>query len=86
MKNFTKNYIGKGKQINTMDIVKITLKMEDIMKFKYEKEGAEYVTFEIARMREADKYGRTHTAYVSTMAEEPAVAPKKSTRKRSVKK
>lgn len=80
MKTFTKTYIGKGKQVNGIDVVKVTLRIEDVLKHKYEKEGAEYITFEVARLREADQYGRTHTAYVS-VAEEPAPSTRKPRKK-----
>jgi len=69
MKNFTKNYVGKGKK--TEFTVKVTLKMEDILKFKYERDGVEYFTFDLAEMKEADTFGRTHTAYVTTTSNVP---------------
>ena len=76
-KKFKKNYIGKGKQVVTkagkkLDIVKVTLKVAEIEKFKHEYEGEEYLTFEVAKMQKADDYKRTHTAYVSTREEVPA--------------
>lgn len=84
---YSKNYIGKGKKVENLDIIKITLKIEDVLKFKYEREGTEYITFELAAMKEPDNYGKTHTAYVSQKvvtptdeAQEPA--PSKQSRKR----
>lgn len=70
-KAYTKNYIGKGKQVVTnsdekLDIVKVTLKVKEIEKFKHEFEGEEYITFEVAKMKKPDDYERTHTAYVTT--------------------
>ena len=62
MKSYKKNYIGKGTQVENMDIVKVTLKIEEILKFKHEFEGQEYITLEIAQMQQPDKFGRTHTA------------------------
>lgn len=70
MKKFKKNYIGKGSKVENIDIVKVTLKVEEVMKFKHEFEGNEYITFEVAKMQDVDKFGRTHTAYVSTREEE----------------
>ena len=64
MKTFKKTYIGKGKQNPNFDIVKMTLKVDDFQNLIFEKEGVKYLTFEVAKMREADQYGRTHTAYV----------------------
>ena len=69
MKTFVKYYIGKGKQIAGLDIVKITCKLEDLAKFAYDYDGTEYVTFEIAKMKTPDNFGRTHTAYVSQKEE-----------------
>jgi len=71
MKSFKKNYIGKGTQVENMDIVKVTLKVEDVLKHKHEYEGNEYITFEVAKMRKPDNFNRTHTAYVSTLEEFP---------------
>ena len=69
MKSYKKNYIGKGTQVENMDIVKVTLKVEEILKHKHEFEGSEYITFEVARMQQPDKFGRTHTAYITTSEE-----------------
>ena len=76
-KEFTKKYIGKGTQVVTKEgkelpIVKVTLKMEEVLKHKHEYEGNEYITFEVARMQKPDDYKRTHTAYVSVLEEVPA--------------
>ncbi|MCY1720167.1 hypothetical protein OU798_07425 [Prolixibacteraceae bacterium Z1-6] len=75
MKSFKKNYIGKGKEVKTkagkkLDIVKVTLKMTEVLKHKHEYEGEEYITFEVAKMQKPDDFKRTHTAYVSTREEE----------------
>ena len=83
MKSYKKNYIGKGTQVENMDIVKVTLKVEEILKYKHEFEGGEYITFEIARMQQPDKFGRTHTAYVTIVEE---TVSKKPARKKSSKK
>ena len=64
--NYKKNYIGKGVQHESLDLVKVTLKFNDLLKFKHTFEGQDYLTFELARLQEVDSYGRTHTAYVST--------------------
>ena len=74
MTTYKKNYIGKGKEVETkegkkLDIVKVTLKVKDAMKFKHEFEGEEYITFEVAKMKKPDDFERTHTAYVTTKEE-----------------
>ena len=80
MKKYTKSYIGKGTAVAGMDIVKVTLKVEEILNLTHEFNGVEYLTFELAKMQKTDDYGRTHTAYVSVREdvkeEEAAPAPK----------
>lgn len=70
MKTFRKEYIGKGKKTENLEIVKVTLKVEDLQKHIYEKEGEQYLTFEVAQLKSPDKFGRTHTCYVSVLEEE----------------
>ena len=67
--NFEKNYIGKGTETGSFGIIKVTLKMEEVAKHVYTKEGKEYLTFEISKLLKADDYQRTHTAYVQTRVE-----------------
>ena len=79
MKKYTRSYIGKGTAVAGMEIVKVTLKVEDLLKVTHEFQGVEYLTFELAKMQNADDYGRTHTAYVSIRedaTEEETVADK----------
>jgi phage protein D len=81
MNKYSKSYIGKGTAVAGMDIVKVTLKVEDLMKVTHEFNGVEYLTFELAKMQSKDDYGRTHTAYVSVReqaAEEETAADKKA--------
>jgi len=65
MNKYKKSYIGKGTAVAGMDIVKITLKVEELLKVTHEFEGVKYLTFELAKMQSKDDFGRTHTAYVS---------------------
>ena len=91
MKKYTKNYIGKGTQVAGMEIVKVTLKVEELLKVTHDFQGTECLTFELAKMQNTDDYGRTHTAYVLVRedAEETETAPdkkaKKATRKAAKK-
>ena len=80
-KNFTKKFIGKGTKIENMDIVRVTLKVEEVLTHKHEFEGSEYLTFEVAKLREPDKFGRTHTAFVSVKEEAEPEKPKKAAKK-----
>jgi hypothetical protein len=66
MKTFVKNYIGKGKKVNNLPIVRVTISEEEFSQFIYEIEGRRYLSFDVSEMKQPDKYGRTHTAYVST--------------------
>jgi phage protein D len=86
MKTFVKNYIGKGKQVAGLQIAKVTCKLEDLVKFAYEYDGTEYVTFEVAKMKNPDSYGRDYTVYVSQSEEVNEPAQKKASPKKAVKK
>ena len=78
MKTFVKNYIGKGKQVAGLSIVRVTCKLEDLQKFAFEYKGTKYVAFEVAKMKQADEFGRDHTVYVSQAEEEKTEKPAKS--------
>jgi len=71
MKSFKKNYIGKGTQVENLDIVKVTIRVEELLQHKHEFKGKEYVTFEVAKMQKPDDFKRTHTAYVTTTEKTP---------------
>ena len=88
MKTFEKNYIGKGTQVANLSIVKFSFKMSEIAKFSHKFNGEEFITFEIAKLKNPDSFGHGYTAYVNKMVETPEHqpslvedAPKKSTRK-----
>ena len=91
MKKYTKSYIGKGTAVAGMEIVKVTLKVEELLKVTHEYQGLEYLTFELAKMQNPDEFGRTHTAYVSVRQEvaeevaEPAPKAAKAGRKSTAK-
>ncbi len=69
MRTFEKNYIGKGRKVDNLEIVTVTLKMEEAEKHIFEYEGQKYLKFEVAALQNADKYGRTHTAYISKLVD-----------------
>ena len=87
MKKFVKNYIGKGKSVDGVQIVKISLKVEDLLKFKHTYKDEDYITFEVAKMQNPDKFGHDYTVYVNRLEEEqisepvPAPKAKKQTKK-----
>ena len=61
MTTYKKNYIGKGTQHETLDLVNVTLKVEELLKYQHEFKGEMYISFEVAKMQNTDKFGRTHT-------------------------
>ena len=62
---FSKKYIGKGKQVENMEIVEVSLKIAELQNHSFEYEGETYVKFNVSKLKEADQYGKTHTVYVS---------------------
>ncbi len=62
---FSKKYIGKGKQVENMEIVEVSLNMAELQNHSFEYEGETYVKFNVAKLKEPDQYGKTHTVYVS---------------------
>ena len=87
MNKYSKSYIGKGTAVAGMDIVKVTLKVEELLKVTHEFQGVKYLTFELAKMQSKDDFGRTHTAYVSVKedAEVEETAADKAARKAAEK-
>ncbi len=70
MKRFEKVYIGKGhKPVDSLDIVRVTVKKDLLDEFVYNREGVEMITFEVSPLQQADKFGRTHTVYCTRMVE-----------------
>ena len=88
MKTFEKNYIGKGTQVANLSIVKFSFKLSELAKLSHVFNGEDYITFEVAKLKNPDSFGHGYTAYVNKLVEtrEPQAslvenAPKKSTRK-----
>lgn len=86
MTTYSKTYIGKGKKVNNLDIVRVTVNMDEAEAHIREYEGKRYLTFELAALKETDQYGRTHTAYINQKetAEQPE-EPAKPRRGKKVK-
>jgi hypothetical protein len=63
--SFEKVFIGKGRQVPNMQVAKVTIPLEKLQEIAYEKEGVMYCTFEVSKMKEADRLGREYTAYYS---------------------
>ena len=85
MKKFVKNYIGKGKKVDGLDIIKLNLKITDLLKFAHKYNDEDYISLEVAKLQTPDNFGHDYTVYVNRLEEEqvsePATAPKKQTKK-----
>lgn len=85
MKNFEKQYIGKGKKSQNFGIIDVTIALEKADAFIFEYEGKNYLKFQIAERKEADQFGNTHTVYVNQLiidaSEKPAPVEIPRTRK-----
>ena len=55
--------------------------MDEALKFQHEFEGGKYLTFELSKLQQPDKYGQTHTAYVSVKEETDDKKQKKPSKK-----
>lgn len=62
---FTRNYIGKGTKLKDFDILKVTVELDTALEYSHEYNGKKYLSFEVARMKQPDEFGKTHTCYVN---------------------
>ena len=83
--NYEKQYIGKGKQVDNYDIIRVVLPVEGLDQAVFEKNGARFLSFEIARLQKPDKFGRTHTCYFSVKKQETPAKPAKKGKKATAK-
>ena len=85
MKKFVKNYIGKAKKVEGLEIIKLNLKIADLVKFAHKYNDEDYISLEVAKLQTPDNFGHDYTVYVNRLEEEqvkePAPAPKKQTKK-----
>ena len=85
MKKFVKNYIGKAKKVEGLEIIKINLKISDLVKFAHKYNDEDYISLEVAKLQNPDNFGHDYTVYVNRLEEEQiselAQAPKKQTKK-----
>jgi hypothetical protein len=63
--SYSREFIGKGKKIANHDMVQVTICVDQIEEHIREYEGKKYVTFMVASMKAKDKFGRTHSAFIS---------------------
>jgi hypothetical protein len=79
MKTYKKNFVGKGTQVENLPIAKCTVKVSELLRFVHQYNGEDYVSFEVAKMKQPDQFGRDYTVYCTTeeQAEEEKPAEKK---------
>jgi hypothetical protein len=72
----TKIYIGKGRKAEKLNIVNFSICLTDIPKDEiFEYNGKEYLKLAIGEMKQADKYGKTHTVWVDDFKPEKKEEP-----------
>jgi hypothetical protein len=86
MTTFEKHYIGKGTQVNDLDIVKVVIPMEDAFKATFVKNGITYLSFEVAKMKSPDKFNRTHTCYYQTKVQSETAKDQEPEKQKKAKK
>jgi hypothetical protein len=67
---FSKKYIGKGKQVENKNMVEVSLNMAELQNHTFEYKGETFVKFNVAKLKEPDQYGKTHTVYLSVKVPE----------------
>ena len=85
MKEYSKHFVGKGTQVPNLPIIKVTVRVTELLKHVHVFEGDQYCTFEVAKLQEPDRFGRDHTVYCTTMEEVPESSTKNSTKKSTKK-
>jgi len=92
MKKFVKSYIGKAKKVEGLEIIKLNLKIADLLKFAHKYNEEDYVSLEVAKLQTPDNFGHDYTIYVNRLKEEqvsepaPAFKAKKQTKKSKAEK
>jgi len=75
MKKFVKNYIGKAKKVEGLEIIKINLKIEDLVNFAHKYNNEDYISLEVAKLQNPDNFGHDYTVYVNRLEEEKVSEP-----------
>ena len=87
MKKFVKNYIGKAKKVEGLEIIKLNLKIKNLVKFAHKYNDEDYISLEVAKLKNPDNFGHDYTVYVNRLEEDqvsesaPAPVEKKQTKK-----
>ena len=69
MKTYKKIYIGKGKSVEGLQIIKISFNMTAVQELTHEYKGETYLSFEVAKMKQPDQFGNDFTVYVNKLEE-----------------
>ncbi|MCX6249742.1 MAG: hypothetical protein NTX61_03225 [Bacteroidetes bacterium] len=85
MKKFVKNYIGKAKKVEGLEIIKINLKIADLVKFAHKYNDEDYISLEVAKLQNPDNFGHDYTVYVNCLEEEQVTEPAPATKKQTKK-
>ena len=85
--NLHENLLRKGKKVANLDIIKVSFNLAAITELTHEFKGEQYLSFEVAKMKEPDQFENTHTVYVNKLVEEEAstVAEPTTPSKKSLK-
>ena len=78
MKKFVKNYIGKAKKVEGLEIIKLNLKIADLVKFAHKYNDEDYISLEVAKLQTPDNFGHDYTVYVNRLEEEQVSEPARS--------
>jgi len=67
-----KTYVGKGIRHQEYDLINFSICLSDIPKedIVKAKNGKKYVNMTIARMKDTDQWGKTHTVYIDNFKPE----------------
>lgn len=66
MEQKKKTYVGSGKKVQDYDMVNISVCLSDIPKDQVnEFNGKKYVSLTVAKKREVDQYGKTHSVSIN---------------------
>ncbi len=79
---FEKIYIGKGKKVENLEIVKVKLSIEELQKMIKDAGTSKNIYFEIANLKQTDQFENTHTCYWSKKTEDKVEEPAPKSKKK----
>ncbi|WP_304015801.1 hypothetical protein [Nonlabens dokdonensis] len=60
-----KIYIAKGRKPENLNLINITLDLDELLEHAYNHKGKDKVKITVAKMQKPDKYKNTHTVYIN---------------------